>query len=77
MLSPLIFAGDIHGPCAGRAEAAGVERGDVSPDKLFTLPRGNNNVQALPPYLLSPTAKHDATVPRFSPKKSVAVHTSS
>ena len=37
----LIFVGDIHGPCAGRAEAAGVERGNVSPDKLFTLPCGN------------------------------------
>jgi len=35
------LAGDIHGPCAGRAEAAGVQRGDVSPDKLFTLPCGN------------------------------------
>jgi len=49
--------GDIHGPCAGRAEAAGVQRGDVSPDKLFTLPcgaraaaggrRGNRGAQAL------------------------------
>jgi hypothetical protein len=35
------LVGHIHGPCAGRAEAAGVERGDVSPDKLFTLPCGN------------------------------------
>ena len=33
--------GHIHGPCSGRAEAAGVQRGDVSPDKLFTLPCGN------------------------------------
>jgi hypothetical protein len=36
----LVCVGDIHGPRAGRAEAAGVERGNVSPDKLFTLPCG-------------------------------------
>jgi hypothetical protein len=35
------FAGRVHGPRAGREEAAGVERGGVSPDKLFTLPCGN------------------------------------
>jgi hypothetical protein len=38
----LNFAGRVDGPRAGREEAAGVERGDVSPDKLFTLPCGNS-----------------------------------
>ena len=50
----LIFVGDIHGPCAGRAEAAGIERGNVSPDKLFTLPCGNVRLS----LTLSVTAKY-------------------
>lgn len=42
-----VCAGDIDGSRAGRAEAAGVERGDVSPDKLFTLPCGNASFTSL------------------------------
>jgi hypothetical protein len=42
-----VCVGDIHGPRAGRAEAAGVERGNVSPDKLFTLPCGKFRLRRL------------------------------